>query len=229
MKTLVYTISDFKPHALDCISLLYKSMQGSDFDFCIVSNKRLENCPFNVIIDPIERAYVGFLKYSPRVPSGYDRYLYLDSDILFFDKVNSFFSDKPFSVVLEKLQMSDEWFNYFRSGEDFSQYKGINAGSFGFYDYSFLARVRKLFEPFISGDVHRDARLEQSSFNYAVLKTIGGDFSLLEDFSQQSLLFAQSNSPLNKKLYHFCGFSNEMSSKYYKMKQIYDKYTLGIS
>jgi hypothetical protein len=194
-----------------------------------VSNKRLENCPFNVIIDPIERAYVGFLKYSPRVPSGYDRYLYLDSDILFFDKVNSFFLEKPFSVVLESLPMSNEWFNYFRSGEDFSQYSGINAGSFGFYDYSFLARVRKLFEPFVSGDVHRDARLEQSSFNYAVLKTIGGDFSLLEDFSPQSLLFAQSDSPLNKKLYHFCGFSNEMSSKYYKMKQIYDKYALGIN
>lgn len=229
MKTLVYTISDFKPNALDCISLLYKSIQGNDFDFCVISNKEPKNCPFQTIIDPIQREYVGFLKYSPKVPSGYDRYLYLDSDILFFDKVNSFFSEKPFSVVLESLPMSDEWFNYFRSGEDFSQYKGINAGSFGFYDYCFLARVRRLFEPFVSGDVHRDARLEQSAFNYAVLKTICGNFSLLEDFSPQSLLFAQGDSPLNKKLYHFCGFSNEMSSKYYKMKQIYDKYTLGIS
>lgn len=229
MKTLVYTISDFKVGALECISLLYKSIKGSDFDFCVVSNKRPENCPFNVVVDSTERAYVGFLKYSPKVPSGYDRYLYLDSDILFFDKVDSFFSEKPFSVVLEKLQMSDEWFNYFRSGEDFSQYKGINAGSFGFYDYSFLARVRKLFEPFVSGDVHRDARLEQSSFNYAVLKTISGQFSLLNDFSEESLLFAQADSPLDKKLYHFCGFSNEMLSKYYKMKQTYDKYTLRIS
>jgi hypothetical protein len=225
MKTLVYTISDFKPHALDCISLLRKSLSG-DFDFCIISNKKPENCPFQIFVDPILHNYIGFLKYSPLVPFGYDRYLYLDSDILYFDDVDKFFSEKKISVVLESLRMSDEWFNYSRSGEDFSSYSGINAGSFGFYDYRFLSDVRGLFEPFISEDVHRDARLEQSSYNYAVMKTVNKNFSLLSDMSKDSVLFAQANSPLDKKLYHFCGFSNEMASKYFKMKQFYDRYTL---
>lgn len=225
MKTLVYTISDFKPHALDCISLLKKSLSGY-FDFCIISNKRPENCPFKVVVDPVYYDYIGFLKYSPLVPSGYDRYLYLDSDILYFDNTEKFFSEKDMSLVLETLPMSDEWFNYFRSGEDFSSYKGINAGSFGFNNYSILSQVRNLFEPFISGNVHQDARLEQSSFNYAVMKTINKDFSLINDMSKDSVLFAHAGSPLDKKLYHFCGFSNEMASKYDKMKQFYDNYSL---
>lgn len=229
MKTLLYTVSDFKNNALDCINLLLSNIKNKDFDFAIVSNKN-HTCQYPVIVDDKPYNYIGFLKYSEYIPSGYDQYIYLDSDILFFGNIiDLFHSEKQFSIVKEKLLMNTEWFKYpyLNSLEYISQAGstlGLNAGTFAYKNIDFLSKVRYLFEPFISQDTHVDARLEQSSYNLALSSIVNFDFSQCHDLTDTTVLFAdQFDYQKDKTIYHFCGFSNEMQSKLFKMKKFYDK------
>jgi lipopolysaccharide biosynthesis glycosyltransferase len=232
MKTLLYTVSDFKNSALDCIEMMLKNIKGSEFDFAIVSNKEVD-CRHKIILDQKPYNYIGFLKYSENLPKEYDRYVYLDSDILYFGQINELFAEnKEFSIVREKLKMSNEWFKYpYLNTPDYlskiNNVFGLNAGTFSFKDVSFLKNVRSLFEPFISQEIHQDARLEQSSFNFALSREVDFNFSKCYDLTDISVLFAdQSSYQSDKLLYHFCGFSNEMQSKLFKMKNFYDKISI---
>jgi hypothetical protein len=150
MKILVYTVTDFKHYADNCIEMLFENIKKKDnVDFCVISS-----------IPPPEK-----FKYKTIVDNN-----------------------------------------------------GLNAGTFCFKNLNFLSLVRSLYEPFISGEPHADARLEQSSYNYAVCKYVAFDFSLCFNLSSVVKLFASDCwfTP-EKKLYHFCGFSNEMFSKFIKM------------
>lgn len=234
MKTLLYTVSDFKPLAAECIDLLFSNIEKSktcDIDTCVVTSELhlpkdlVSNYRYKIITDNFYSNYIGFLKYSKNIPLGYDSYIYLDSDILYFGRPEELISeDKDISIVFENLKMSNEWFKYQNIKSKnydafFEGVNGINAGSFCFKDVSFLKNVRDLFEPYIANDVHKDARLEQSSFNFAICKYTNFDLSKCFDISSMVQLFA-SDFPFSdqKKLYHFCGFSNEMRSKFFKMK-----------
>ena len=234
MKILVYTISDFKPFAINCIDLLFSNLvldNRSQIDFCIVTSKEhSKNIPdinVNVVVDDFSPKYIGFLKYSKSIPIGYGAYIYLDSDIIDFGSpVDLISSDKKFSTVSENLLMSNEWFKYNNAAQNhlplFEGMNGLNAGSFCFKDILFLEKVRNLYEPFVTGDVHSDARLEQSSFNYAICQETNFDLSCCFDLSPITRLFASDYKRTHdKKLYHFCGFSNEMASKFYKMKSFF--------
>lgn len=229
MKILLYTISDFKEDAIECIDMMKKHIIGSVYDFFIISNKHIR-CKYDIIVDDSCSNYIGFLKYSNKLPDGYDQYIYLDSDIICFDKIDRLFSpDTPFSIVKETKLMSEEWFFYRHSTDnryiDISKkICGLNAGSFAFKNVDFLAKVRSLFEPYKSNDVYLDARLEQSSFNFAILNQVDFDLDKCLDLTPHTMLFVDDR-PFEEKIniYHFCGFVNEMKSKLNRMKNFYDR------
>lgn len=224
MKTLLYTVSDFKEGAIDCIRMMKNSIIGNDFDFIIIANKKID-CEYEIIVDENSDNYIGFLKYSSKIPDHYDQYIYLDSDILFLGQISNFYSNQEFSIVFENLKMNSQcsshryWFKYPHDNSDEYLYNienlyGINAGSFAFKNISFLSKVRSYFENFKSNDVLNNAILEQSSFNYAICIENNFDFSNCFDFTNQSIIHAKSDSfCLNKKLYHFAGFTNSMIHK----------------
>ena len=224
MKTLLYTISDFKQGSIDCIRMMRNSIIGDDFDFVIIANKEID-CEYDIIQDKTDDNYIGFLKYSSKIPDGYDQYVYLDSDILFFGSISNFYSNQEFSIVFEDLKMNSQcsshryWFKYPYDNSDQYNYNiknlyGINAGSFAFKNILFLSKVRSYFEKFKSNDVLNNAILEQSSFNYALCIENNFDFSNCFNFTNQSIIHAKSDSFCkNKQLYHFAGFTNSMIHK----------------
>ncbi len=228
-KILVYTVSDFKPYSLQCIELMLSCFESKNFDFKIVTNNIQYKDYEDIIFDDSKYSYVGFLKYSENIPDEYDQYIYLDSDILYFGNVNELFSDKEYSCVVEDLPMTNEWFLYKNHDNQYlnniKKLNGFNAGTFSFKNISFLSKIRQAFKPYITQDVHSDARLEQSSFNFALSNEINFDINNTKDLTPITQLFADINPyNNNKKLYHFCGFSNEMGSKFFKMKSFYDNY-----
>ena len=234
MKTLLYTISDFKEDAIDCIRMMRNSISDNNFDFAIIATKKID-CEYEIIVDESVDNYIGFLKYSPKVPTGYDQYIYLDSDILFFGPISSFYSNQEFSIVFEDLKMNSLcsagkfWFKYpHDSSESYTHnienLYGINAGSFAFKNTSFLSNVRFFFEKFKLNDILSNAILEQSSFNYALCIQNNFDFSKCLDFTNKAVIHAKPNSfNIDKKLYHFNGFTNGMIHKKEIMKKFIDE------
>jgi hypothetical protein len=227
MKTLLYTVSDFKEGAIDCIEMLFQNMSFSDTDtdICVIANKQNPSCKYQVIVDDSFQDYAGFLKYSKKIPKGYDQYIYLDSDILFFGDVLDLFDERNFSLVLEPYTMDwscgqkRQWFLYpydqsIAYRERASSLPAVNAGSFAFKDIEFIEFVRKSFLSRSYSNVVQAAILEQSCFNYGLYKMCGfnnGDFF---DMSFFSVLHAKEKDfQTHKKLYHFCGFSNTMIDK----------------
>jgi hypothetical protein len=64
--------------------------------------------------------------------------------------------------------------------------------------------------------------LEQSSFNYAICKQLDFRLEKTLDLTDKTTLFAQDKDFDNEKIiYHFNGFSNQMSPKYAMMKNFY--------
>jgi hypothetical protein len=220
MKTLVYTVSDFSKSALGCIEYLHRSLKhkNDNFDFSIVTNQPIKNSTFDLIYDDNNSPYVGFLKYSKNIPTGYDRYVYLDSDILFFESLDNAFSPHANSFVREDCSMENEWFNSaFDNKDELHKYKAINAGSFSFSSIDFLDGIRKIFKSKITNDALSDAKLEQSSLNRflvenKILESPYNDFSNLV----QLHVNPYHNYP-GKTIYHFCGYSGGMTDKYDKM------------
>lgn len=228
MKTLLYTISDFKDGSIECIDMMLSHIEG-EFDFAIISNREL-NCSHKIYIDESCGNYIGFLKYSKQIPEGYDQYVYLDSDILFFGDLGILFDDRPLSITQESKLMNScceqgrFWFKYpFDKTQEYSDkisyFFGINAGSFAFKNIEFLHRVRKLFENCKSHSIMENAILEQSSFNYSVLQEIRFDLNKALNFTDLTVFDAHKYEFTDcKKLYHFCGFENAMYGKKQKMQ-----------
>lgn len=243
MKTLLYTISDFKEGSIECIDMMLSHIEG-EFDFAIVSNQETTfgyAYGHKVYTDDSCGNYIGFLKYSKEIPSGYDQYVYLDSDILFFGDLSVLWDERPLSVTQEFKRMNGAcdqgryWFKYpFDITKEYSDkithFLGINAGSFAFKDVSLLSRVRELFEPYKSSNVMENAILEQSSFNYAVCQETNFDLNKALNFSDISVFDAHKYPYTNwQKLYHFCGFENSMIGKKLKMEKFINENAHRIS
>ena len=226
MKILVYTVSDFKPNAIDCIKLLYDSLKckNKNFDFLIISNKHPDKeCPFDYVIDTDFNSWVGFLKFSSLLPEGYDKYIYLDSDVLFFEKLDDLI--KKDCIAEEVVSMGEKFFCYNGSTaqekEEMKTMVGINSGTYCFSNREFASDIQKLFKEKIINDVVENLLLEQSSFNYYIFKKRKEG----KEFKKILVQFHCTIDSYDKniKIYHFCGFSNEMSSKYIRMKNFYEK------
>jgi hypothetical protein len=234
-KICLYTISDFKNKCIDCIELLLKSIKKDiNYDFFIISNNKQKSI-YPVIVDTNNLSeYIGYLKYSSLIPKNYEYYIYLDSDILYFDSILSMIDyNKSFTVVKEpSLIDKNEWyyFQYLQDSKDqqiLQNCQALNAGSFAFKRNmsNIIDTIYALYKKHNTNDIPHDVKLEQSIFNYVLYKQ--SDFTLenCKDITDIVQLFASDVEPSdNKKLYHFCGFSNEMASKYNRMKNFYDQY-----
>jgi hypothetical protein len=238
MKICLYTITNFVHNAINCIDLLLQSINKKyPYDFYIITNTNINSNQYNILYDNKNITnYVGYLKYSNVIPQNYDYYIYLDSDILFFDSLDTLVSiDKPVSLVKEPYMIKNhEWF-YFQYIENLndklliSQSNALNAGSFAFRKDQFHI-IYDIYTTYCkySNKCHstiEQAKLEQSIFNFHIHKAF--DFSIdgCYDITRLVQLFASESQPsIDKKLYHFCGYTNEMMSKYQRMKNFYNEY-----
>jgi hypothetical protein len=235
MKILLYTISDFKPYALECIELLLQSITFDiSCDFCIVSNTKNTDTKHKIITDnSLESPYIGYIKYSPSLPNNYDYYLYLDSDILYFDKISKLLPiNSDFMIVKENRKIgTDNWyyFQYVESkdSETLQNSQAVNAGSFCYTNNQirFINEIYELYGKYYKNNIDHDVRLEQSIYNYIINKKNNYQLNHCHDITHIVELYAGVKPiDFNKKLYHFCGFTNEMFSKFHYMKEFYDKY-----
>lgn len=238
MKICLYTVSNFNSGSLDCINLLISSITDNNYTFYILSNNSspYSNTNHNIVYDTeVASDYVGYLKYSPSLPKDYDYYVYLDSDILFFDTISSLICiNKEFSIVREKCLVSEnkEWFyfNYLSDKEDIyktQNAQALNAGSFAFRNDQFavIEKIYNYYKTHHNHNTNHNVRLEQSIYNFVINKQSDYTLQNCYDITDKTLLFASGKDKINNKtLYHFCGYTNEMITKYNNMKVFYDKY-----
>lgn len=237
MKICLYTVSNFNPGSLDCINLLIDSITDNDYNFYILSNNTFySNTNYNIVYDTtIVSDYVGYLKYSPNIPKDYDYYVYLDSDILLFDKISSLVcANKEFSIVREKCLVSEnkEWFyfNHILDREDIYKIQNaqaLNAGSFAFRhdQFSVIEKIYTYYKTYHNHNTNHNVRLEQGIYNFVINKHSDYQLKNCYDITDKAVLFASNKEFIdNKTLYHFCGYTNEMITKYNNMKAFYDKY-----
>jgi hypothetical protein len=236
MKILLYTISDFKDKSVECIDLLLSSIIfDMPTDFLVITNDTKNSCAkYPLLIDnSLENNYVGYLKYSYMIPEKYDYYIYLDSDILYFDKISKLINfNKHFTIVTENTLIGKNYWWYFDKVSEnenvlLQNSIALNAGSFCFDNSKLLLikYIQNTYSKYYTKDASHNAMLEQSIFNYTIHKNTNFVLDNTHDITDFVQLFA-GNSQIshNKKLYHFCGFTNEMHSKYNQMKKLYDTY-----
>lgn len=233
MKILVYTVSDFSPGADSCINMLFDSMKlDAETDFKVIATKHVGGkFKHEVIIAPLPKGYPGFLKSSELVPAGYDYYIYLDSDIFCFGNPRDLIDPaKDFSIVFEDRPMIDRWYAYDKAPREdklkMEKILGMNAGNFCFRDIAFLEQIRRLWHPWVQygSSTGIDARLEQSSFNYALAKAVDFDLTKCHDLTPVAQLQAAIHQYTpSKHLYHFTGAPNTMAGKAYVMGEFLKK------
>lgn len=236
MKKMVYTVSDLTESSIECLDLMYKSLliknDQNDFDFYVLTNNKDCNLNvhqnWNIIYDECSSVYVGWLKYSTKIPKDYDLYYYFDSDILCYESLDNLVDDCEFSFVIQFNKMSEKWFCYPLATEDekikFSNVDAFNAGTFVLKDLSFLDEVRhhcKKFDFSNPWSVNH-AIFEQASFNYNIfIKNSGLRFKNLRDLIE----LYPDKTPSEKKIYHFCGFNTDgMYKKSLLMRYFDSKY-----
>ncbi len=229
-KKLVYTISDLRESSIKCVDLLYQSLkkENKDFDFFVVTSSDFTNLdkPYKFLYEYLDSSYVGWLKYTPNLPEGYDAYIYFDSDILCYESLDNLIGDSDFSLVCEKLTMSSRWFSYPFASEDekndFKTIKGINAGTYVFKNLEFIDKVRENYKFYNKNlDHKKQAMFEQSCFNYALYEYV--KTNSFYDISKYVKLFAK-NEVLDETIYHFCGYEGFMDNKLQRMIQFDNLY-----
>ena len=231
MKYLVYTVSDFSDYAEDCVKYLYESILShndkSNFDFYIVSNGNLKS-DFDIIFDENENSYVGWSKYTKNIPEGYDGYLYLDSDILFNEKIENMFGQYDNSVVCEGHRMSSPWFMFSLSTEEekkeMHSINGFNAGTFAFKKKEVLLQINEICDRVRNKNFNtiQQACAEQTCFNYWVFNCIKKKI-IFNNLTKMVQLHV-SEKQQNKSIFHFCGFTGSMKDKYERMKKFTERY-----
>lgn len=233
MKILLYTISNFSHMSIECIELLLSSIIFDvPVDFIIVSSSVTDYNKYKILQANLKSNYIGSLKYAFEIPENYDYYIYLDSDILYFDKISYLINfDKKYTLVRENCKINkNPWWYFKYSNTDtaiLESSPALNAGSFAFAksEYGILHDIYTAYNNYATNNVTENAQLEQSIFNYYVYQYLRFNTDYVHDITDITQLHA-SNYPIqnNKRLYHFCGFTNTMTSKYLSMKKLYDKY-----
>lgn len=235
MKTLVYTCNDLR-HSTPCVDLLYSSLmehnEKGSFDFAVLCDDRNhERVDYEVLYDySYPPQFTGSLRYSSLIPKGYDYYLYLDSDILFYDKIENVLpvDGKCVNAVWEgqDLMYKSCWHNHgFEEKITPSDHDKpcINSGQFSFTGQcDLLSQVRdNMMSLPIFADkdhnypVHECAMYEQSSFNYTLLGMWNDvDFHRM---TNRVSLRPESETNFRKTVFHFNGFHEGMTRKHHRM------------
>jgi hypothetical protein len=242
-KYLVYTISDLKENSINCTNLLHESLKlnNNNFDFYVITNNSNYNnisTNHNIIYDNIDSPYIGWLKYTQKLPDGYSNYFYFDSDILCYEKLENLAKKNNISIVKENIFMSHQWFNYpFAKEADKSKFKNINGINAGLYIFENKSFLREVFEKSKSFDISSkntisQAMFEQSCFNYTVFKLILNNYYDITSFVKLRPQVCQRGNARGlpcgeitaKTIYHFCNWEASMDKKYNKMKIFHKKY-----
>ncbi len=232
-KKLVYTVSDLEESSIGCIHLLYNSLlltnSESDFDFLVITNNKAQsnlNRQWMVVKVECTKTFVGWARYFDDViPTGYENYYYFDSDILCYESLDNLKSfDSEFSFMFEEGIISTDWHLYPFSTEseikEFKKNRALNSGTFVFKNLELLKEVRCLFNKFDfnTKSSEKHAQFEQSCFNYVVYKKyLNRNIFRLDELIK---LFPEELTSHN--IYHFCGFTGNMNSKYERMME-FDK------
>jgi hypothetical protein len=237
-KIFIYTCSDFSEKALECSVMLFDSIKAhnepEEFVFSIICTdfpKKEIGRDIEIIVDDSSNGYPGWLKYSKKIPKNFNRYLYLDSDILCFENVNKLFEDGyDFSVLYEDCYMNPDstWHFFPHCSEEekleMSKIHCINAGHFCFSNTSFIDTLNKLRHKYAldQNSIREQARTEQSLFNYVMfLQSKEKKIKDITSFIEQG---ARTNIT-DKKIYHFFGFEGNMINKFSWMENFYYRYT----
>ena len=242
MKICLYTISDLNPESIQCVDMLYDSIFSQtinkqyNIDFYVVSNKLPTHyIKYNCILSEYNDAHIVYSRYTSNLPSGYDKYIYLDSDILFFDDILSIIDNRyDFGLVTEGDIgcMNSDWWRYpFCKQEDieiFDSLKGINSGTFVLSNKEYLTEVSKLFIPYLhlwkTKDGSENAMFEQSCFNYFIAKKCGASLDNCYLLTDKIELHCADKPPSHKKIHHFTGFGFGMSKKLKYMQKFKSMY-----
>jgi len=231
MKYLVYTVSDFSDYAEACIKYLYESIiynnNRSNFDFCVVSNKNLKS-NFDIIFDENDSNYIGWSKYTKKLPEGYDGYLYLDSDILFNEKIENMFGEHDNSVVCESHSMLSPWFMFALCTEEekkeMSKINGFNAGTFSFKKKEVLMDINTVCDKIKNKNLNtiQQACTEQTCFNYWVFNCLKKKM-IFNNLTKMVQLHVTERQ-YEKSIFHFCGFTGNMKDKCERMEKFIERY-----
>lgn len=224
-KVLYYTISTPDATALACTKLLHKSLVNKigNIDFKIAVPRGSEHLyPDDVkhLLLPSVKPNPTFplifdFKYTPTVYDlGYDNFVYLDSDILWF--VNDFDTSKNQyceELDIKKLFYTTGWDLIPKPG------RGVNAGFFSVdkkTGLDMIYRVNKGIRQRSDVGAPYGPWLEQSMFNLYLYN------SEYEGWHAVTDKFVNSTRPANVfedgKIYHFQGWSGNMESKIQRMK-----------
>jgi hypothetical protein len=204
---------------------LFTKNNSDEFDFLVVTNNQnAEQIPHTIVYDgefPIE--YAGYLKYSSKLPAHYDNYLYLDSDVLFYEKIENVIPSDSLICAMKESDcpmFDNEWHRYRRLDEKTLQLHAnkwcVNAGQFSYKRESKLTEnVRKYLctnNNLINSCDH--AKNEQSSFNRYLLDV--WDEINFSKLTNAVTLFPEREP--SKTIFHFIGFSSE--GMYAKMRRM---------
>lgn len=243
---LFYThLHTFDKYSVNVSNLLYNTLKYSlgNINFkIIIRYGDLEKYPEYIRPKMIESPFIdnyqfsGDLKYSNVIINEkYNRYVYIDSDILWFLKDNEFNKNQ---YCIEKSNYYD-WFLYgydffedsslFLKSTKISDINLINSGFFSIDKKNFMLLsdfFKKRFdrdEVKSIKDITHQMRFEQSIFNMFINlnKNI-----YWEDLSDKIIMFAQENHAENK-IYHFSG-GLSMEEKFNRMKNFLIKNNLNL-
>lgn len=240
MKILVYTCNDLQ-HSLPCVDLLYNSLlknnTSDSFDFAVVCNNRShQKVDYNVLYDEsYPQQFVGFTRYSSVIPSGYDFYLYLDSDILFYDKIENVLPSEYNGICVategNNLMINSPYWHSYGYVDKINK-KGnhrpcVNSGEFSFGKSSnLLSMVRENLMSLYSHefDSMTCAMYEQSSYNYTMI-----DLWDCVNTSKltSKLSFCPEKDSHDKTIFHFAGFQEGMIHKHQRMMNFIQTHKKG--
>lgn len=238
MKILVYTISNNNLFNIECIKLLKKSLDlnNQNFDFLVLTNSDIKIENVNCIKTEFTDTDIVYSRYSKVVPDGYDVYVYLDADILFFDKITKIISEnKDYSIVIENDKIiktkNCRWYAYpfYENQQQLLQLPALNSGTFVFKDTLLLKIVRSLFiekiHLFKSHVEHM--QFEQSCFNFAITNILDQNYHKSLFISDKIKLFSCRIDKLidNINIYHFNNAHIKPAQKINHMRKIYELFT----
>lgn len=228
MKILVYTISSSREYAIKCQNLLFDNLlkYNSNIELLTITNNlktNLNQQKYKTIYDDSD---LRLLKYSQKIPEGYDAYVYLDSDILVYGNITDIVPVKEdYGLVTEapKKMCSSPWFRYDFADleliEEMKNKTALNAGTFVYKNTELISYIYKELQKNIDKVPYykNKWKLEQSCFNYYFLK-FRHKYKILDE---RCKLFALPGdyADLNKQIFHFCGISKTLLQKYNQMEK----------
>jgi hypothetical protein len=220
MQILFYTLSTPDHEALECSKLLHKSLKANlgDINFKIVAPIDQKE-KYETEITPAEKIrpdwdYIGDLKYSPTIFNlDYDRFIYIDSDVLWFKKDFNKESNLYCYESYTRLKLN-EWCSTGWDIEIKRKYMGINAGFFSLSKDLALKlsqymqeKLKKNLDP---------PKLEQSMFN---MFFYSHPEIIWKDMTDRFRLYSNEKTSYSEdKIFHFNYYEGHMRNKLDRMK-----------